>query len=250
MGKYSRQFFGKRKHLSRHSAEQIVPWICRALAPRSVLDVGCGTGTWLSEFAKHGVTEGLGLDGPWVDTDMLEIPADRFRRENLEAPFRLGKKFDLVVSLEVAEHLSPAAAKGFVETLTAHSDVVLFSAAVPEQDGYHHQNEQWPDYWIDLFAAQGFRMLDVLRPVFWDDEKVAFWYKQNGMIFVSEAMTLGFQMAELAQGPSFGGKAVVHPEMFLEKQWKSRHQGIIQVLKQVPRALIRSFRYNLGMDQK
>jgi 2-polyprenyl-3-methyl-5-hydroxy-6-metoxy-1,4-benzoquinol methylase len=62
-------------------------------------------------------------------------------------PLDLEKEFDLVVSLEVAEHLPASAADQFVNTLVKHGKKILFSAAIPGQGGQDHLNEQWPDYW-------------------------------------------------------------------------------------------------------
>lgn len=56
------------------------------------------------------------------------------------------RRFDLAMTIEVAEHLTPVRADSFVEDLTRLSDVVLFSAAIPAQGGINHVNEQWQSY--------------------------------------------------------------------------------------------------------
>src|SRR5699024_10679550 len=110
----------------------------------SAVDVGCGVGTWLSVLAAWGVKDIQGYDGDWIDTALLEIPAAHFSSRNLtEALAPPAARFDLAMSLEVAEHLPASAARTFVKSLTAQSDFVLFSAAVPHQGGRHHVNEQW-----------------------------------------------------------------------------------------------------------
>lgn len=68
---------------------------------------------------------------------------------------RLNKKYDMVQCLETAEHMEPENAETVVANLTDISDIVLFSAAIPYQRGAHHVNEQWPGYWIELFAKKG-----------------------------------------------------------------------------------------------
>jgi len=125
----------------------------------------------------------LGLDGPWVRSDDLEIPTENFVAADLTAPPGLGRTFDLVTSLAVAEHLPPAAAKTFVDYLTALGPLVVFSAAVPGQGGAGHTNEQWPAYWSELFARRGYEAVDCLREVFWDDDAVQWWYAQNLVLF-------------------------------------------------------------------
>ena len=169
------------------SAEVIVPIVVGLLAPRSVLDVGCGRGTWLAVFSDRGVGEIVGLDGPHIAATDLEIPSAAFVSHDLLQPFDLGRRFDLAVSLEVGEHLDPGLAPAFVSALVAHAPAVLFSAAIPFQSGAGHVNERWPSYWADLFAAHGFAPFDIVRPAVWGDDQVAFWYAQNTMLYVEES---------------------------------------------------------------
>jgi len=105
---------------------------------------------------------------------------------DLERRFDLGRRFDLAICLEVAEHLSPAAADPLVDSLTSHADVVLFSAAIPFQGGHHHVNEQFPDYWAERFARRGFCVIDCLRPRIWNDAEILWWLRQNVLVFAHE----------------------------------------------------------------
>jgi cyclopropane fatty-acyl-phospholipid synthase-like methyltransferase len=59
------------------------------------------------------------VDGAYVDRTLLEIPSERFQPADLRQPIRVGRQFDLVVSLEVAEHLPAECAAAFVQSLTA-----------------------------------------------------------------------------------------------------------------------------------
>ncbi|MCO5287711.1 MAG: class I SAM-dependent methyltransferase [Chitinophagaceae bacterium] len=162
---------------------EILPVILELIKPFSVLDVGCGIGTWLKIARDLGVKEVLGIDGSYVDKSLLKIPLENFIEKDLRNPFDLNKKFDLVICLEVAEHLPIESAEIFINSLCIHSDTILFSAAIPEQGGQNHLNEQWPSYWSAIFEKNGFRGFDVLRPVFWDNNNVQFWYKQNMILF-------------------------------------------------------------------
>jgi 2-polyprenyl-3-methyl-5-hydroxy-6-metoxy-1,4-benzoquinol methylase len=58
------------------------------------------------------------VDGPYIDRTLLEIPRERFLPFDLTKPLELDRTFDLVVSLEVAEHLPWACAETFVRSLT------------------------------------------------------------------------------------------------------------------------------------
>lgn len=161
------------------AARAVLPKIAHLVEPRSVLDVGTGLGTWLAGWAELGVEDLLGVDGSYVDRSLLTIPESMFMARDLREPLDLGRRFDLVMSLEVAEHLPERLASTFVESLVRHGDSVLFAAAVPGQGGQGHLNEQWPRYWQDLFAPHGFEFRDVVRPLIWDDNNIEVWYRQN-----------------------------------------------------------------------
>ncbi len=158
---------------------EVVPIIMSIVKPKSVLDVGCGIGTWLKVFEEHGVTDYLGVDGNYVNRNLLKIPQSNFFPFDLTNELVLRKKFDLVISLEVAEHIPEKSADLFVKSLALHSDIILFSAAVPGQGGQNHLNEQWPKYWEKKFERHGFYFHDIVRPLIWENNKVDWWYRQN-----------------------------------------------------------------------
>ncbi len=169
--------------------------------PNSVLDIGCGRGSWLrAAKALWPGVEILGVDHPDTPRDVLEIT--EFEPADLTQPLALGHRFDLAISLEVAEHLDAAAAERFVANIAAHADRVLFSAAIPGQGGVAHVNEQWPDYWISRFAAHGLACHDVLRAEIWEIDTLPWWYRQNAMLFARELTT---------DRANWGGRALVHP---------------------------------------
>lgn len=180
---YTEGFFASQDEGSRASAEAVLPWLLERLRPKSIVDVGCGIGTWLGVARENGIDDVLGLDGPWVDREALEMPAERFLTTDLSAPPELDRTFDLVLSLEVAEHLPPSKAEDFVDHLSGLGPIVAFSAAIPGQGGSGHTNEQWPGYWSALFACRGYEAVDCLREVFWSNEAVDWWYSQNLLLF-------------------------------------------------------------------
>ncbi len=181
--KYDTAFFEHYAPGTRKSAAVVVPLVNKLVRPESVLDVGCGVGTWLAEWINQGVTDVLGLDGDYLDSAAMQIEPTTFLPVDLRSPFSLGRRFDLVESLEVAEHLEESCADAFVQSLASHADTVLFSAAIPGQGGTHHVNEQWPSYWAEKFAHAGLKPFDVIRPTIWADRRVDCWYRQNILLF-------------------------------------------------------------------
>jgi hypothetical protein len=147
--------------------------------PHSLLDVGCGIGTWLKVALEFGVSEIMGVDGAAIPPERLLLPRHHFRQHDLTQPWNLGRRFDAVLCLEVAEHLDEMYAATLIDTLARHSDTVVFSAACPGQSGQHHVNCQWPSYWQALFNERGYVCTDDVRWRIWDKSAVESWYKQN-----------------------------------------------------------------------
>lgn len=212
MTTYDQVFFETIATGSSSSAQRIVPYLVALLRPKSVVDVGCGVGTWAEEFRRQGVADVVGVDGEYVNREQLRIPSETFICRNLESPLELGRTFDLAVSLEVAEHLSPARARSFVSDLTHLAPFVVFSAAIPLQGGNHHLNEQWATYWNDLFISNGFCAVDCVRARFWEDRGVEWWYRQNLFLYVAVERMSQFT-APIREMPL----DVVHPELFVSR---------------------------------
>jgi SAM-dependent methyltransferase len=182
---YGKQLVSERD-MNAHSAEVLFDIAARYFPISSVLDIGCGLGTWLAVAKKRGA-DVLGVEGPWCKVESLEVESELVLIQDLEEPLELDRKFDVAVSIEVGEHLSAAAAPKLVKALVSHSNHVIFSAAVPFQGGHGHVNEQFLTYWINLFSEHGYRPLDVFRGHIWSDESIHWWLWQNVMLFASDA---------------------------------------------------------------
>jgi SAM-dependent methyltransferase len=226
MDTYGPEFFGAIRESSRNSAEVVVPLVSDFIGPASVVDIGCGTGEWIDVFARHGVSDYLGVDGAYGGH--TTIAQSHFVAADLSLPCSLGRTFDLAMSLEVAEHLPVERASGFVADLVRLAPAVLFSAAIPAQGGIDHVNERWQSWWADHFAIHGYAARDVIRPLIWDDDRVAVWYRQNTILYVRDAE------------PTNTILDVVHPRT-LEKGLAPR--GLRQNLAQLPAAARRSIRH-------
>lgn len=186
---YDGAFFAHMTSAASHSAQVVAPLVLDLLPPvKSVVDVGCGTGAWGRAFQDLGAHKVLGVDGAYVDPAQMLVD---FQPADLAAGMPDVGRFDLVVCLEVAEHLPETRAASFVRDLTALAPLVLFSAAAPGQGGTNHVNEQWPDYWISLFQHCGYLCVDALRPALRYDERVAWFYRQNLMLASADPLPVG-----------------------------------------------------------
>ncbi len=217
MTPYDRRFYERQQALSLSSAKRVIPSLVKLLTPSSVVDVGCGVATWLSVVRSCGVADVLGVDGPHVERAMLKIPVDKFAPRDLRRPLALDRRFDLAISLEVAEHLPAERADGFVADLVALAPIVLFSAAIPHQTGVGHVNLQWPAYWVERFAKHGYRPVDLVRNAVWLDTEVAWWYAQNTLVYATaEAIAANARLKQVAAQTDPARLARVHHGCYLD----------------------------------
>jgi cyclopropane fatty-acyl-phospholipid synthase-like methyltransferase len=163
--------------------------IVTELAPGSAVDFGCGSGALLVDLRRLGVAvRGF---------DYSEAALTLCRRQNLDVgKFDLESSqeidcppADIVISTEVAEHLPESCADRYVDVLCSKANTVIFTAATPGQGGHDHVNEQPHQYWLDKFAARGFRLdhpATFRWRAEWEAKGVALWYHRNLMILRRE----------------------------------------------------------------
>lgn len=181
---YERAFFTQRLLRTQISAEVVVPKINTLFKPNSVIDFGCANCVWLAEFLKYGIDDILGVDGFMIDNELLLVPDKYFKYHDLETLYKTNKTFDIAISLEVAEHISPDKSDLFIDSLTNASKTIIFSAAIPHQGGHNQVNEQWPDYWAEKFYQRGYLPYDLIRNKIWENKSVATSYRQNIICFI------------------------------------------------------------------
>jgi|SRR6185312_1647347 len=245
---YEDNFFEYHLQGAISSAENVIPIVKEYISPSSVIDVGCGIGAWLSVWRKNGAKEIIGIDGEYVDTSKLLIEKAEFKAQDLEKNFALNKKYELVTCLEVAEHLHEQYAISFIHNLCKLGDVVLFSAAIPAQEGTMHVNEQYPDYWVNIFAKEGFIPIDCLRKKIWDNKNIQWWYRQNMLLFVNKDALANYSLLqEIAINSDKKVLSLIHPEMMLGKVKKiDYYESILNSSK----ATLKYFLTNLLQGKK
>jgi SAM-dependent methyltransferase len=214
---YNKEFYENQSQGSSQSAEFFASHLQDLLKSRSVVDFGCGHGSWLSAFGRYGAEKLLGFDGHWIRQEDIQDPMVRFE------PLDLAQKivgtygtFDLAISLETAEHLRPESARIFIENITIHSDVVMFSAAYENQGGTSHINERKHTYWAGLFSELGYVPYDIFRPIAWGNAKIDFWYQQNTFLYVKESSDIRKVLHSKGHFPigNIEFMNCVHPELY------------------------------------
>ena len=185
MNLYDKNFYKNNIVWAEQSAEVVVPIILELFEVGSIVDFGCGVGTWLSVFKKYGVSDIRGYDGEYVINNGLMIDESEFEACDLEGGVLINRRYDMAMSLEVAEHISEQSANMFIEKMTHSSDLILFSAAVPGQGGIGHINEQWQAYWARKFVERGYGVIDILREKLKGLTQCRPYYRQNALIYTT-----------------------------------------------------------------
>jgi SAM-dependent methyltransferase len=228
---YNKTFFDELQLTDFRSAQEIVPLILDLIDAKSVIDVGCGSGAFLSVFQQHGVKDIQGIDNASLDSAMLHIPTDKILRHDLTRPFSVDKKFDLVTCMEVAEHLPASCAEQIVDNLTRLGPVILFSAAIPHQGGTNHINEQWPEYWAKLFASKGYVVIDCLREKIWQNDNVTYWYAQNLLWYIKADQLNEYpKLAAYAHSTSPNQLTWIHPKTYV-KNYDRLNSPVVLMLR-------------------
>jgi hypothetical protein len=161
-------------------ATRLAQWIAAELKPTSVLDIGCGPGTYVRALR----TEGIDANG--IDTDDRVLGQKHLQKQSL---FELQQQAKLVICLEVAEHIEPSKAQDVVSSVVQAMEkdgLLIWSAAHPGQDGIGHINCQPKDYWSELITNAGMQ-----RDTETEQQMVTHigegyhmgWFLQNAMVF-------------------------------------------------------------------
>ncbi len=181
--------------------------------PKSILDVGCGVGTWLKACQELGAKDVLGIDGVKIPEQFLKIETKIFRVMDLTKPFDLKRNYALVLCLEVGEHLQKKHSNTLIKNLTRHGNTIIFSAACPGQGGQNHINCQWPVFWQEKFNLNGFECFDFIREKIWNLQKVEPWYRQN-MFLAKKSKNAGKETRL---------NSYMHPELFFQSLKTKEH---------------------------
>jgi len=161
-------------------ANRLALWIKTELDPDTVLDVGCGPGHFVESLRQ------VGLNASGIDTDDRVIGKDYLTHKSL---FDNTDKADVVLCLEVAEHIEESKSDNIVKVVVdATKKYLIWTAAHPGQGGIGHINCQTKDYWLKKFLAQGMqqdtKLEEQLRTYIKSDSHLG-WFPMN-LIFLKK----------------------------------------------------------------
>lgn len=180
--RYTERYYNRISESAIVSAKQVFSALeSLGINPKTVIDIGCGVGEW----GKNAPFHYIGVDHK-VPKRALIIPEDQYVEYDLTSAnsFPVPGKFDLVLCLEVLEHIPLQFADQVVSLLCSLGNQVLFSAAIPFQGGVGHVNEQWQSWWAEKFSKNSFYPAPKdIRPIIREMELVDIWYRQNAILY-------------------------------------------------------------------
>lgn len=191
---YRENFFSRRDKLDWRN-----PIICNAIKEvfgedgiKSIIDVGCANGSLVRELNIRGYfakgIEGSNNAKKYFESNDISIYDLRKKINDTS----LKSRFNLVLSIEVAEHIEPEYAKQFasnIDYLVEEDGYILITAALPGQQGHYHVNCQNNSYWIDLFEKYNMNYLSKKTKAFksyfeaWKRKKGLSFFYTNTLIF-------------------------------------------------------------------
>ena len=155
-------------------ADRITADICPAAAgaaagaPARVLDAGCAMGLLVEALRTRGVdAEGLDIS-EYAIAQAIDPARGHCRVASLAD--ELPSRYDLIVCIEVLEHMPPADAQAALANICRHTDDVLFSSSPYDLAEPTHVNVLPPEGWAELFAREGF-----LRDLDYDASYITPW---------------------------------------------------------------------------
>jgi hypothetical protein len=134
--------------------DKIAEYIAQDLQPDTVMDAGCAMGFLVEKLRERDI-EAFGIDISEYAIGNVHESVRHFCRVDSVTTL-LPRHYDLLVSIEVLEHLSPLQTRDAIANFCQHSDQVLFSSTPIDYQEVTHVNVHPPDYWARLFARHGF----------------------------------------------------------------------------------------------
>ena len=128
--------------------------IIKTLNPMTVLDVGCAYGLLVETLRNRGV-EAFGVDvSDYAIKQARPDLKDYLTVDSILKPLK--SRYDLIVSIEVIEHIDEKDCDQVIKNMCVASDQVLLATTPDDFDDPTHFNVNPPLYWVQKFSQYGF----------------------------------------------------------------------------------------------
>ncbi len=182
------------RHLIRYRKweNKVGKYLYSELKPNSVLDLGCGVGSYLEGFLNAGCKDLLGIELNFSKAKkyIVDNISSFIKKGDATIDLNLNRKFDCVISFEVGEHIEPDGTEIFIDNLTWYSNkYIILTAAPPGQRGTGHINLRNRDFWVKAIVSKGFLYQEDLVKKYrraWKKFNVRKYIINNLMIFKKE----------------------------------------------------------------
>ena len=153
---YSEAYYDGIESANSHAYLLLAETLTEVFSPRSVADVGCGSGGISAALRDRGVEQIYPFDFSQASVDMTQKRGfTNARRLDVTQAKEIPATADLCLCLEVAEHIPRKFEQHLVSLLSRVAPVLIFTAAPPGQGGHLHVNLRSQDHWKQLFREQG-----------------------------------------------------------------------------------------------
>lgn len=156
---YNDDFFLWHSKYAHEYSVKTMDWFIYNYMPRSVIDYGCGIGSYLLSAHNNGIEKIKGFDiGGEFARKYTPLEVQPFI-EYIDCTQEIvTSKYDCVISFETAEHIEPSGTNTFISNLVNSLDkigLILFTAAPEGQQGTGHINCRPKEFWINEFESRG-----------------------------------------------------------------------------------------------
>ncbi len=133
--------------------EGLIKSVLSFYKPIKSLDLGCGLGYFVAYLREQGV-DAWGVEAEDLG-EHFKSPGHQIRKD-LSQLSDLQEKFDLVICLEVVEHIPRDFEEIIFDNIVRHmSKYLLFSGATVGQQGIGHINERSESHWFRHLIKRG-----------------------------------------------------------------------------------------------
>jgi hypothetical protein len=179
---HERGYYTDKEDMADHRFDERLCWAIIKLCGefdirrvKTIIDIGCGDGSYVREFRKNGF-DCIGLDGNPLTSKIPYCQVMDFSI-NLISFFN-----DLAICLEVGEHIPQEYEQFFIDNICRVSDNIILSWAIEGQGGLGHVNCRNNDYIIAEMKKRNFDY-DAIATNFLRKNSTLPWFKNTLMAF-------------------------------------------------------------------